>query len=377
MSVTQIPPRDPLPPPTAEQPDLFEAQHWETAYRRFNPDDVPHLLIQMQDDLSRSRKREALWLSVVLHLLVIILLWNSTRLVQLWPWHKVYVAAIDANVQKDATYLALPPDEQKLTKRPDAKVISDKDRIATSKTPRLDRDELKKILDASRAGRPGLPAAPQQAPAVAQNQPPPSPQENPQEPPNSGFSPPAQTNPAQLQAPPQGRRTQPSFTTPQSAGSAIEQATQAAAANRGRYGAGEGGDYGLNQPNGAKMLDQMEVLTDTLGVDFGPYLARVLQEVKGNWYRLIPPSAMPPIMKKGKLSIQFLILKDGKVSNMQLVATSNDTALDRAAWGGITASNPFPPLPREFLERAAQQNSDRFIGLRFNFYYNPDKSDLQ
>ena len=112
MSVTQIPPRDPLtpPPPTAEQPDLFEAQHWETAYRRFNPDDVPHLLIQLQDDLSRSRKREALWLSVVLHLLVIILLWNSTKLVQLWPWHKVYVTAIDANVQKDATYLALPPD---------------------------------------------------------------------------------------------------------------------------------------------------------------------------------------------------------------------------------------------------------------------------
>jgi len=31
----------------------------------------------LQDDLSRSRKREALWLSVILHLLVVILLWNS------------------------------------------------------------------------------------------------------------------------------------------------------------------------------------------------------------------------------------------------------------------------------------------------------------
>lgn len=381
MSVTQIPPRDPLtpPPPTAEQPDLFEAQHWETAYRRFNPDDVPHLLIQLQDDLSRARKREALWLSVVLHLLVIILLWNSTKLVALWPWHRVYVAAIDANVQKDATYLALPPDEQKLTRRPDAKVISDKDRIATSKTPQLNREELKKILDAARAGRPGLPAASQQTPppAMAQNQPPIPPQENPQPPPNSGFSPPAQTNPAQLQAPPQGRRPQPSFATPRTAGSAIEQAAQAAAANRGHYGVGDGGDYGLNQPNGAKVLDQVDVLTDTLGVDFGPYLARVLQEVKGNWYRIIPPSAMPPIMKKGKLSIEFVILRDGKVSNMQLDATSGDVALDRAAWGGITASNPLPPLPREFLELARQQNAGQYLGLRINFYYNPDKSDLQ
>ena len=46
-------------------------------------------------------------------------------------------------------------------------------------------------------------------------------------------------------------------------------------------------------------------------------------------------------------------------------------ALDRAAYGGITASNPFPPLPSEF--------TGQYLGLRFTFYYNPDKSesDLQ
>jgi hypothetical protein len=36
---------------------------------------------------------------------------------------------------------------------------------------------------------------------------------------------------------------------------------------------------------------------------------------------------------------------------------------------GITASNPFPPLPNEF--------GGQYLGLRFAFYYNPDKSDLQ
>ena len=82
MPVTQIPSRDPLAPPeTVEQRDLSEAQHWESAYRGFNPDDVPHLLIQLQDDLSRARKREALWLSVILHLFVVILLWNSEKLI--------------------------------------------------------------------------------------------------------------------------------------------------------------------------------------------------------------------------------------------------------------------------------------------------------
>src|SRR6202140_5117922 len=145
MPVTQIPPRDPLTPlaDQAEQRALFEAQHWETTYRSFNPDDVPHLLIQLQDDLSRARKREALWLSVILHFLVIILLWNSEKLMMLLP-HRTGDLAIrtDADKNKDATFLELPPDEQKLTRRPNAKVMSDKDRIATSKAPRGNREEL-------------------------------------------------------------------------------------------------------------------------------------------------------------------------------------------------------------------------------------------
>lgn len=375
MSVTQIPPLDPpAPPPPPEQRELFEAQHWESAYRKFNPDEVPHLLIQLQDDLSRSRKREALWLSVILHLLVVILLWNSDKLMRFLPSRTVtLVLPADANRQKDATFLELPPDAQKLSRRPDAKVLSDKDRIATSKTPQLNREELKKILDAARAGRPAqMPPPPQPAQAAQNQQQQPPPQENPQQPPASGFTaPPQNGQTAQLQAPPAGQRKPvPSFNTPQTAGSAIEQAARAAAANRGRYGGGDiGGDYGLSQRNGAKVLDQMEVLTDTMGVDFGPYLARVLQEIKGNWYRIIPDSAMPPIMKKGKLAIEFVILKDGKVSNMQLDASSNDVALDRAAWGGITASSPFQPLPKEF--------PGQYLGLRIYFFYNPDKADLE
>jgi TonB family protein len=84
-----------------------------------------------------------------------------------------------------------------------------------------------------------------------------------------------------------------------------------------------------------------------MGVDFGPYLSRVVYEVRRNWITLIPESAM---MRKGKVSIEFVILKDGKMTGIQLApaGTSGDVALDRAAWGGITASNPFPPLPSEF-----------------------------
>ncbi len=372
MSVTQIPPSNPLAPPAQqpEQRDLFEAQHWEIAYREFNPDAVPHLLIQLQDDLSRARKREAIWLSVILHLFVVILLWNSDKLMQLFP-HRTLVLAIPANVpsDKDATFLELPPDAQKLTRRPDTKIISDKDRIATSKAPQINREELRKILESSRPGRPGESAPQQQPPAAAQNQiaqqQPPAQQPNN----NSGLVAPAQ-NPqiAQMHAPPRGQI--PSFSTPMTAGSAIEQAARAAAANRGRYGGGEGGDYGLSQGrHGAKTLDQAEILTDTMGVDFGPYLARIVDIVRNNWYNLLPPSVYPPILKQGKLSIEFYILKDGKVGGMQVRTPSGDVALDRAAWASITASNPFPPLPREFQG----QN----LGLRFYYFYNLEVTDMK
>lgn len=372
MPVTQIPPRDPLSRvPTPEQPeqrDLFEAQHWEAAYRTFKPEDVPHLLIQLQDDLSRSRRREALWLSVILHMLVIILLWNTEKIMGLLPHRTLNLAISANNPDKDATFLELPPDEQKLTRRPNAKALSDKDRIATTKAPQPNREELKKLLQSPRPGMPGshVPAPPAQAqpppqPAQqAQAPPQPSPQENTQQ----GFTPPAQSDQqAQLRTPPQATRPMPNFNTPMTAGSAIEQAEQAAAASRGRYGAGSAGDYGLSSGrSGAKAMDQAEILTDTMGVDFGPYLQRVVAIVRQNWYNLMPPSVYPPIRKQGKLALEFVILKDGKESGLALRTSSGDVALDRAAWGSITGSSPFPPLPKEF--------PGQLLGLRFYYFYN-------
>jgi len=116
-------------------------------------------------------------------------------------------------------------------------------------------------------------------------------------------------------------------------------------------------------------IGPLDVLSDTMGVDFGPYLARVLHDVRENWYRIIPESARAPLMKKGKVSIEFAILKDGQVAGLQIVGSSGDIALDRAAYGGITASKPFPPLPTEF--------GGQYLALRFHFYYNPERSEIQ
>jgi TonB family protein len=113
---------------------------------------------------------------------------------------------------------------------------------------------------------------------------------------------------------------------------------------------------------GPSSTSPLDVLSDTMGVDFGPYLQGVLATIRKNWQNLIPSEARAPTMKKGTVSIEFTILADGKVEGVKIVGTSGDAALDRAAWGGITASEPFPPLPTEF--------GGKYLALRIYYYYN-------
>ena len=118
-------------------------------------------------------------------------------------------------------------------------------------------------------------------------------------------------------------------------------------------------------------MGPMEVLSDTMGVDFGPYLNHVVHEVRQNWLQPHSRVARAPVRKKGKVSIQFAIMRDGRSAGMAVAegGSSGDVALDRAAWGGITASNPFPPLPDEF--------GGQYLLLRFQFFYNPDPGEIQ
>lgn len=355
MSITPTTPRDPFSAPAQESPGLYDARNWETAYRHFDEDAVPALLLHLQDDLTRARRREAAWLSVIVHLLVIILFVNQPRLenfyrrVFLHQQPIVRVSIQDLMKQKELTYLELPPDVQKVIKKPNTNIISDKDRTASSRTPQLDAKELKKIIDSSRPGRPGpsSPSPQEQAQAAA----PPAPQAQEQAPPRQSQPQIAEIQPPKIERPPV------KFGGTLSAGSAIDQATRAAAQNRGGYG-GDGGDFGINQGK-AGTMGPLEVLTDTMGVDFNPYLTRLLREVKEHWYQLIPESAE---MKRGKVVIQFVIQPDGSVAGLQVISSSGDVALDRPAYGSITGSNPFPPLPKEF--------TGPYLGLRFSYYYN-------
>src|SRR5579864_7932462 len=240
MPITQIPFQDPVAPPPAQQPQpeqlgLYDTQDWEEAYRQLDAR-VPHLLIQLQDDLSRSRRREAAWISIIAHLLLFILLWNLPLIEKYVGIHTVAVVPLNLTQDKNVTFLPLPPDLQKPAHKPNTNVMSDKDRIATSRHPQLDPKELRKILATPPPGRPGPSGPPtaQPAPPAMAQQAPPQPQQPTQRPQ-------LQTNQtAQLQMPPQPNNSFRKYAEGMSAGSAIQQAAQAAAARRAA-GVGSGG----------------------------------------------------------------------------------------------------------------------------------------
>ena len=381
MSITHTTPKDPVPSPTtrtAEAHDLYDAGNWESAYRHFDEDAVPQLLLHLQDDLTRSRRREAAWLSVIVHLFVIILFVNQPRLedfyrrVFLHQQPVMRVSMQDLMKKKELTYLELPPDLQKLTEKPNTNIISDKDRVATSKTPQLDAKELRKII--SRPGAPGpkMPEGqPGPAPGAVQNQQAPQgqPQEQQQAQQQTNAIQPQNQN-AQLQPPVAERKAPPvNFGRTMSAGSAIEQAARGAMQNRGAS-SGDDGNFGPNiARNGAAAQNGLEILSDTMGVDFDPYLKRLVQIVREHWYPLMPESVFPPINKSGGVAIEFAILKDGSVDGMMLAGSSGDVSLERASWGSITSSTPFPPLPKEF--------PGQYLKLRFIYCYNDACNNIQ
>jgi TonB family protein len=124
----------------------------------------------------------------------------------------------------------------------------------------------------------------------------------------------------------------------------------------------------LPQTNAATSVKPgAEILSDTMGIDFGPYMKDVYKTVKQNWYELLPPTVFPPFSKEGNALVRFVIEKDGKVRSIIVDQSAGDVTLDNAAVGAIRVTK-FAPLPAQFRGKELE--------LRFSFIYNPDQPKI-
>ena len=333
---------------TVQSPSKLTAD--ELRLRLLAPD------MQEEDVISSYRRREAATLSLITHAIVITLIFLLPQ------WTSKGPVIVPIKEKQQSTFLTLPDDLQKV-KTPKVDVLSDKDRMAQTKTPAPNKELLRKLIDASKPGPPKAAAPPAAQQAMQEN---PATTQGSAPVPETRQPPPA-TSQLDTPVPAAPKKSPFAMSSP---GTAINQAIQSVANGHGG-GAVEfgGGEYGSGLHPKVDTRGGLEILSDTMGVDFGPYMKRLKFTVQNHWEPLIPESALPPVMKKGVVVIEFAITKEGKVMGMKLIAGSGDVALDRAAWGAITDAIPLPNLPVAF--------SGQFLLIRARFYYNPDKNDLE
>jgi TonB family protein len=117
---------------------------------------------------------------------------------------------------------------------------------------------------------------------------------------------------------------------------------------------------GVRLPASVARMSSPMLKSDPMGVDFSPYLQQVLTVVKLNWAAVFPTSARLGL--RGIVSVEFAVGNDGRITKVVFVSQSGATALDNASIAAISASNPLPPLPKDF-------KGDRIV-LDMSYMYN-------
>lgn len=96
---------------------------------------------------------------------------------------------------------------------------------------------------------------------------------------------------------------------------------------------------------------------DPQGADFSLWIERFRTEVYRNW--IIPQPALMGF--KGRVSIEFVVERDGRVSSVRIVQPSGTGAFDRAAQNALLGSR-FAPLPPDYRPAS--------VTMLATFYYN-------
>jgi len=274
------------------------------------------LLDTIEDERSRGRFRESIYISLFVWLAIAWVVLYGPR----YLWHAPpLINPADVLRQREMVELNSPslPHVNTPTAHPTPK-------------PTLDN----KTLEHLRAMSPPPPPAPVPLPVPnAPNVPPPS---------TPTAIPPRPAPPvADAPTPQPSART---FSSPGSASDALNNAMRDSARGPGR------GDNRIEvpTPKGANAGGGVEVLSDTQGVDFSHWLARMHDEIMHNWLPLLPEETEPPLMKRGETYIVVTILPDGSIGDMKLEGSTHDQAIDKAAWGSILSEGQFQALPKEF-----------------------------
>jgi len=326
-----------------------------------------HFLTDWGED--RSRVRSARMLSVIVHVLVIAALVLAPRSLVTPP--RRVATRITPLIEPLTELTQKAPNKGKISKEISVEALRPRPRIQIPPSrPATTRPAMPKNIPAQAPAPPPLPEPPHLdasraaqssrglpvGPPTAQASPPP--QIQPEEQPKLAFETPSAPPPSGGQ----GRIAIPDTSVSGAIRSLAREGSQGAMTVGDMSESSAGGiSLGMNlPPSPGRSGSALQLLSDPMGVDFRPYLIKVLASVRRNWFAVYPESAKQGL--RGKVEIQFAISKDGSIPKLVYVLQSGSEALDRAAVAGISASNPLPPLPAEF--------AGNIVRLQLTFSYN-------
>ncbi len=117
-------------------------------------------------------------------------------------------------------------------------------------------------------------------------------------------------------------------------------------------------------PGGHIPLRNVDVLSDTHGLDLTHYLRLNTHFVHRNWRTLTTTDAIGPSHPVSDLAIEFTVLRDGSLSGAKLVQPSGDSVLDQAALEALRRASPFEELPSNY--------GGQSLALRMRLHYDPN-----
>jgi TonB family protein len=310
-------------------------------YVDYDTHELLERISQYEDERRWQRIREGIWISILAHIVFFALLYAIPRYVL---HQNALIDPIQAiKDRKDLTYLDELPDALKEIQKikPKAPVLKPSDTQVDKKT----LDALKSLEKARPKPPAPAPAPEQHADATPPPAPAAQPQTQPAAPPTTAA--PVPNPPLALETPrPAPVPARPNFSS--NAGTPADQLNQAMrdSSRPSPGGIGMRGPAPGKDPNGGSGA---RILSDTHGVNFDPWLQKLIRETHRTWDPLVPDEVLPPINKRGQVAIVFTVLPNGRLvpHSMTLAGRSGDVALDRAAWGAIESAD-YPPLPREF-----------------------------
>jgi len=335
MPILQLPP-NPTRKTGEDSPGSQPVKVRSARFGDLEEHELIHLIDTLDDERSRARFRESIYISILVWIVIAWFLFYGPRILFHQPVLRDPIAVLkEHDKEQQLTYLNQPP-------------------APVRRPPVLNQKTIQQIQKQ-------IQAAPRpQAPAPVQQQaPPPPPQEQ-----ARTTAPPVPQPPIPL---PSAPKPSPSVELPSAPRPTIAPNTQSAHnalqdAMRGALNGRGGADGGGGPSAGGPLQAGAQILSDTGDWDPSLYMRKLKSDIQRNWDPLIPEEVEAPLMKRGVVGIRFIILRDGQIGDIKLETTSGDVALDKAAWYAITSEGQFPQLPKEYH---GQQ-----LELRIGFFYN-------